>query len=50
MTRHSSFVMRPLLSPVVKYRGLGHRDLLPRDFLMRPQLNGGTLGGRASSP
>jgi hypothetical protein len=34
------------LSPVVKYHGLAHRQLLPLGLLMRPQLNGGTLGGR----
>jgi hypothetical protein len=32
------------LSPVVKYHGLARRYLLPLGFLMRPQLNGGTLG------
>jgi hypothetical protein len=35
-----------LLSPVVNYQGLGHRHLTHPVFLMRPQLNGGTLGGR----
>jgi hypothetical protein len=30
---------------VVDYHGLGHRHLLPHRLLMRPQLNGGTLGG-----
>ena len=34
------------LSPVVMYHGLGRRYLLPPRFLMRPQPNGGTLGGR----
>src|SRR5689334_4371707 len=33
-------------SPVVKYHGLGHRLPKARGLLMRPQLNGGTLGGR----
>ncbi len=33
------------LSPVVKYHGLARRQLLPLGFLMRPLLNGGTLGG-----
>jgi hypothetical protein len=33
------------LSPVVGYRGLGHRYLPPHRLLMRPPLNGGTLGG-----
>lgn len=32
------------LSPVVDYHGLGRRHLLPHRLLMRPQLNGGTLG------
>jgi hypothetical protein len=30
---------------VVKYHGLGHRYLWSLGFLMRPLLNGGTLGG-----
>ena len=30
----------------MKYHGLGHSHLLPLGFLMRPLLNGGTLGGR----
>jgi hypothetical protein len=34
------------LSPVVKYHGLARRYLTPPHFLMRPLLNGGTLGGR----
>jgi 8-oxo-dGTP pyrophosphatase MutT (NUDIX family) len=34
------------LSPVVKYHGLARRHLPASWFLMRPQLNGGTLGGR----
>jgi hypothetical protein len=34
------------LSPVVKYHGLARRYLAPPRFLMRPLLNGGTLGGR----
>jgi hypothetical protein len=34
------------LSPVVKYHGLARRYLTARGFLMRPLLNGGTLGGR----
>jgi hypothetical protein len=34
---------------VVQYYGLAHRQLLPSGFLMRPLLNGGTLGGRMSS-
>jgi hypothetical protein len=29
---------------VVKYHGLGHRYLLPLGLLIRPLLNGGTLG------
>ena len=33
------------LSPVVKYHGLARRHLQPLGFLMRPLLNGGTLGG-----
>jgi len=33
------------LSPVVKYHGLARRYLMPPRFLMRPLLNGGTLGG-----
>jgi hypothetical protein len=33
-------------SPVVTYHGLARRHLLPRRLLMRPLLNGGTLGGR----
>jgi hypothetical protein len=35
-----------VLSPVVKYHGLARCHLLPPAFLMRPPLNGGTLGGR----
>jgi len=35
------------LSPVVKYHGLGHRHLEPHRLLMRPLLNGATLGGLA---
>ena len=31
---------------MVKYHGLAHRHLMPSGFLMRPLLNGGTLGGR----
>jgi hypothetical protein len=31
-------------SPVVKYHGLARRRLTPPRFLMRPLLNGGTLG------
>jgi hypothetical protein len=34
------------LSPVVKYHGLASRHVTRPRFLMRPQLNGGTLGGR----
>jgi hypothetical protein len=34
-------------SPVVKYHGLARRNLTPLGFLMRPLLNGGTLGGRS---
>lgn len=34
------------LSPVVDYHGLGHLYLSRDRLLMRPQLNGGTLGGR----
>jgi len=33
------------LSPVVKYHGLARRHVMPPRFLMRPLLNGGTLGG-----
>jgi ornithine cyclodeaminase/alanine dehydrogenase-like protein (mu-crystallin family) len=33
------------LSPVVKYHGLARRHLTTPGFLMRPQLNSGTLGG-----
>lgn len=36
-----------LISPVVKDHGLGGRYLECRDFLMRPLLNGATLGGQA---
>jgi len=36
------------LSPVVKYHGLARRWLVPPRFLMRPLLNGGTLGGRST--
>src|SRR6187551_3874525 len=32
-------------SPVVKYHGLARRHVMPPRFLMRPLLNGGTLGG-----
>src|SRR5258706_10081108 len=32
------------LSPVVMYHGLARRYLSPSGFLMRPLLNGGTLG------
>jgi hypothetical protein len=38
------------VSPVVKYHGLGRLHLQPPVFLMRPLLNGGTLGGPVSSP
>ena len=34
------------LSPVVKYHGLARRHPPPHGFLMRPQLNADTLGGR----
>jgi hypothetical protein len=34
------------LSAVVDYHGLAHRHLPALRLLMRPQLNGGTLGGR----
>jgi hypothetical protein len=34
------------LAPVVKYRGLAHHHLHPAVFLMRPLLDGATLGGR----
>jgi hypothetical protein len=34
---------------VVKYHGLARRHLLPLGLLMRPLLNGGTLGGRMTS-
>jgi hypothetical protein len=37
---------RTSLSPVVQYHGLARRLLLPPVLLMRPQLNGGTSGGR----
>jgi hypothetical protein len=37
------------LSPVVKYHGLARRYCWPPAFLMRPLLNGGTLGGRANN-
>ena len=33
------------LSPVVMYHGLARRYLLPSRFLLRPLLNGSTLGG-----
>jgi hypothetical protein len=36
-------------SPVVKYHGLAHRHLQALGFLMRPQLNGGTLGGQRNA-
>ena len=36
------------LSPVVVYHGLAHRHLMLPDLLMRPLLNGGTLGGLLS--
>jgi len=32
------------LSPVVIYHGLGYRHLMPPALIVRPQLNGGTLG------
>jgi hypothetical protein len=32
---------------VVKYHGLARRYLIPPRFLMRPLLNGGTLGGQS---
>jgi hypothetical protein len=35
------------LSPVVKYHGLGLRNRSVPAFLMRPQLNSGTLGGQS---
>ena len=37
------------LSPVVMYHGLARRHLMPFRFLVRPLLNGGTLGGREHS-
>ena len=37
-----------VLSPVVKYHGLARRYLMPPVLLMRPLLNGGTLGGRST--
>ena len=37
--------MTASFSPVVKYHGLARRYLLGLGFLMRPQLNSGTLGG-----
>jgi hypothetical protein len=36
----------PSSRPCSKYHGLAVRYLLPLGFLMRPQLNGATLGGR----
>jgi hypothetical protein len=44
---HLVVTVTAYLSPVVKYHGLARRHLLPPRFLMRPLLNGGTLGGRA---
>ena len=41
--------MTASLSPVVKYHGLARRYLVPSGFLMRPLLNGGTLGGPGRS-
>jgi hypothetical protein len=38
-----------LLSPVVKYHGLAPRNLMPPRFLMRPLLNGCTLGRRVDT-
>jgi hypothetical protein len=35
---------------VVRYHGLARRHLMPPRFLMRPLLNGGTLGGRGKWP
>src|SRR6478735_10616612 len=43
--RTSSCPTASSLSPLVKYDGLARRYLLPPRFLMRPLLNGGTLGG-----
>jgi hypothetical protein len=41
----TSFRPEPsFLSPVVEYHGLARRYLLPLGFLMRPLLDGGTLG------
>jgi hypothetical protein len=34
----------------VKYHGLARRQMMPLGFLMRPLLNGGTLGGRMQGP
>ncbi len=42
--RTSSLPAPSSLSPVVTYHGLAWRHLLPLRFLMRPLLNGGTLG------
>jgi len=44
--RTSSLHAPSFLSPVVGYHGLARRYLIPLRFLMRPLLNGGTLGGR----
>jgi hypothetical protein len=44
--RASLLLEGSVLSPVVKYHGLARRYLMPSGFLMRPLLNGGTLGGR----
>ena len=38
------------LSPVVKYHGLARRHLVAPRLLMRPLLNGGTLGGQMTIP
>jgi hypothetical protein len=44
--RASGLASASCLSPVVKYHGLGHRFLYARGFLVRPQLNSGTLDRR----
>jgi len=44
--RASSCPAPASLSPVVMYHGLARRHLMPSCFLMRPLLNGGTLGRR----
>lgn len=45
LSEASAAVNNAALSPRVRYHGLAPRYLTPPRFLMRPLVNGGTLGG-----